>query len=80
MFFRHKRLRQKKSRKRMKWKKKKSGGEEGGHLKSCYVSKKSKIYVYIGECINTGILRDKTITDKFMYIPNDDTQNYPFCR
>ena len=27
-----------------------------------------------------GIKRDKTIADKFMYIPNDDTQNYPFCR
>ena len=27
-----------------------------------------------------GISRDKTMTDKLMYIPNDDTQNYPFCR
>ena len=27
-----------------------------------------------------GILRDKTMADKFMYIPNDDTQNYPFRR
>ena len=24
--------------------------------------------------------RDKTMADKVMYIPNDDTQNYPFCR
>ena len=24
--------------------------------------------------------RDKTIADKLMYIPNGDTQNYPFCR
>ena len=24
--------------------------------------------------------RDKTIADKFMYIPNDKIQNYPFCR
>ena len=22
----------------------------------------------------------KTMADKFMYIPNDDTQNYPFYR
>ena len=27
-----------------------------------------------------GILMDKTNDDEFMYIPNDDTQNYPFCR
>ena len=26
------------------------------------------------------ILRDKTMADKFMYIPNEDTQNYPFYR
>ena len=23
---------------------------------------------------------DKTMTDKLMYIPNDNTQNYLFCR
>ena len=23
---------------------------------------------------------DKTMADKFMYIPIDDTQNYPYCR
>ena len=28
----------------------------------------------------SGILRDKTMTDRFMYIPNDDKQNLPFCR
>ncbi len=28
----------------------------------------------------TGILRDKTMAHKLMYIPSDDTQNYPFCR
>ena len=22
----------------------------------------------------------RRMADKFMYIPNDDTQNYPFCR
>ena len=27
-----------------------------------------------------GILRDKTMADKLMYIPNDYTQNEPFCR
>ena len=26
-----------------------------------------------------GLLMDKTNEDEFMYIPNDDTQNYPFC-
>ena len=26
------------------------------------------------------VLRDKTMADKLMYIPNDDTNNYPFCR
>ena len=26
------------------------------------------------------MLRDKTMADKLMYIPNDDTNNYPFCR
>ena len=24
--------------------------------------------------------KDKTMADKLIYIPNDDTQNYPFCR
>ena len=28
----------------------------------------------------TGIFRDKTIADKLIYIPNDDIQNFPFCR
>ena len=27
-----------------------------------------------------GILREKTMADKLIYIPNDDTQNYPLCR
>ena len=27
----------------------------------------------------TGILRDKTMDDKLMYIHNDDKQNQPFC-
>ncbi len=26
------------------------------------------------------ILRDKTMADKWIYIPNDDTHNYPLCR
>ena len=26
------------------------------------------------------ILRDKTMADKSMYIPNDETHNYPFKR
>ena len=25
-------------------------------------------------------LKDKTMADNLMYIPNDNTQNYPFCR
>ena len=27
-----------------------------------------------------GIYRDKIIAEKLIYIPNDDTQNYPFFR
>ena len=27
-----------------------------------------------------GILRDKTMEDKLIEIPNDDKQYYPFCR
>ena len=27
-----------------------------------------------------GIKRYKTMADKLMNIPNDGTQNYPFCR
>ena len=27
-----------------------------------------------------GIYRDKTMASKSMYIPYDDTQNYPLCR
>ncbi len=30
--------------------------------------------------LNSGILRDKTMDDKLMYIPNDDKQYKPFCR
>ena len=30
--------------------------------------------------ICTGILRDKTMDNKSMYIPDDVTQNYAFCR
>ena len=39
-----------------------------------------KIYIYVrdaGISTDTGIYRDKTMTDKLMYLPNDDTQNYP---
>ena len=28
----------------------------------------------------SGIQRDKPMADKLVYIPNDDTQNFPFCR
>ena len=30
--------------------------------------------------VKPRIGRDKTMADKLMYIPNDDKQNYPFCR
>ena len=30
--------------------------------------------------IPTGILRDKTMADKLMYIPNDNKQNYTLYR
>ena len=36
--------------------------------------------IYNFDQLKAGILRDKTMADKFMYIPNDDTPNYPFCR
>ena len=29
---------------------------------------------------NPGIYRDKTMAVKLMYIPNDNTHNYPFCK
>ena len=29
---------------------------------------------------NTVIRKDKTLAEKLMYIPNDDTQNYPFYK
>ena len=32
-------------------------------------------YLYI---LLSGILRDKTMEDKLMYSPNDDSKNYPF--
>jgi hypothetical protein len=35
----------------------------------------SKSYLIV-----TGIIMDKKLADKFMYIPNDNTQNYTFCR
>ncbi len=28
---------------------------------------------------NNKDIRDKIMDNKLMYIPNDDTQNYPFC-
>ena len=29
---------------------------------------------------NAEILRDKTMGNKLMQIPNDDSQNYPLCK
>ena len=29
---------------------------------------------------NSGIFRDKTMDDEFIYIPNDDKLNYSSCR
>ena len=31
-------------------------------------------------CYKSGILRDKTMADTFLYIPNDDIKNYHLCR
>ena len=31
-------------------------------------------------CLSSGIKWDKTMANKLMYTPNDDTQNYPFSR
>ena len=43
-----------------------------------------KIYCFLywskqGQVLSE-ILRDKTMADKSMYIPNHETQNYPVCR
>ena len=33
------------------------------------------------KCVSySGILRDKTMDDKLIYIPNDDKQEYPICK
>ena len=37
------------------------------------------IYTYIRTATYTKGIRH-VMTDKLMHIPNDDTQNYPFCR
>ena len=34
----------------------------------------------LGFRLDTGILRGKTIADKLIYNPNNDTQNYSFCK
>ena len=39
-----------------------------------------QIFYKYGLYVNSGIYRDNTMADKFMYIPNDNAQNYPFCR
>ena len=38
----------------------------------------SDIFVTLKHSYNSGILRDKTMADKLMYNPNDNTQNYLF--
>ena len=41
----------------------------------------SKIYWFsYNQSMDAGILRNKTMADKLIFIPNDDTQNYPFSR
>ncbi len=42
--------------------------------------KEMQSFIEHAKRVKTGISRDKTMTDKLMYIPNDDTQNYLFCR
>ena len=34
------------------------------------------VFIYIRH-VSPGILRDRTLDDKLMYLPNDDKQNYP---
>ena len=34
----------------------------------------------IAKSLKPRILKDKKMADKLMYIPNNDTQNYPYCR
>ena len=38
------------------------------------------IYNFSKEVKYSGIQRDKAMSDKLMYIPNDDTQKYPYYR
>ena len=34
----------------------------------------------IAKSLKPRILGDKKMADKLMYIPNNDTQNHPYCR
>ena len=45
--------------------------EKEGGKSDCYV---------MNHVENVREIMDKTMAYKFMYIPIDDTQNYPFCR
>ena len=51
----------------------------------CFVSHSERacathLFITKGRFIKSGIVRDKTMTDKLMHIPNKGTQNYLVCR
>ena len=37
-------------------------------------------FITIDKGLYKGILMDKTMADKLLYTPNDNTQKYPFCK
>ena len=54
---------------------------EGVILVNIHTTQTLLLPIYAFTCIvHAGILREKTIADRFLYILHDDTQNYPFCR
>ena len=38
------------------------------------------MFLQVDNHVPTDLYRDETMADKLMYIPSDDTKNYPFCR
>ena len=45
-----------------------------------YLPYKSSLQICCNFLSVPGTYRDKTMADKLIYIPNNNTQNYPFCR
>ena len=52
-------------------------------MKTVNGCKMMKIYnciIALHQCSFAVIKRYKAMASKWMYMPNNDTQNYPFCR